>query len=110
VQRIAGRDRFQKGHPAAADIMTARKIETGSCANLGFHTPADVHYGRAELVRARRTEVLSTAYAAHPERFVAKMPTPRSCPPAISTLAFRAPHRTTIEPRFSKGPKSVLGQ
>ena len=45
------------------------------CA-LGYHTPADVHYGRAEVVRAPRIDVLTAAYAAHPERFVRKAPQP----------------------------------
>ncbi len=30
-------------------------------SGIGFHTPADVHYGRAELVRARRADVLDAA-------------------------------------------------
>lgn len=53
-------------------------------SGIGFHTPADVHYGRAELVRVRRTEVLAAAYAAHPERFVRKVPQP----PALPTVAW----------------------
>jgi len=53
-------------------------------SGVGFHTPADVHYGRAELVRARRGLVLDAAYAAHPERFVRKPPTP----PALPTVAW----------------------
>jgi putative transposase len=52
-------------------------------SGIGFHTPADVHYGRAELVRARRAEVLSAAYAAHPERFVRKPPKPPALPTAV---------------------------
>jgi putative transposase len=52
-------------------------------SGIGFHTPADVHYGRAELVRARRADVLSAAYAAHPERFVRKLPTPPALPTAV---------------------------
>jgi putative transposase len=28
-------------------------------SGIGFHTPADVHYGRAELVRAHRARVLA---------------------------------------------------
>jgi putative transposase len=35
-------------------------------SGVGFHTPADVHYGRAELVRTQRAEVLTAAYAQHP--------------------------------------------
>ena len=47
---------------------------------LGYLTPADVHFGRAEMVRARRVDVLSLAYAAHPERFVRKPPEPPQLP------------------------------
>jgi len=53
-------------------------------SGIAFHTPADVHYGRAELVQAQRAEVLTTAYAEHPERFVRKPPTP----PALPTVAW----------------------
>ncbi len=53
-------------------------------SGIGFHTPADVHYGRAELVREQRGQVLDAAYAAHPERFVRKAPTP----PALPTVAW----------------------
>jgi putative transposase len=52
-------------------------------SGIGFHTPADVHYGRAELVRARRAEVLTAAYAEHPERFVRKPPKPPALPIAV---------------------------
>jgi putative transposase len=51
-------------------------------SGIGFHTAADVHYGRAELVRSRRAEVLSAAYAEHPERFVRKPPVPPALPAA----------------------------
>jgi len=37
---------------------------------IGLLTPAMVHYGQAEHVRAQRATVLAAAYAAHPERFV----------------------------------------
>jgi putative transposase len=53
-------------------------------SGIGLHTPADVHYGRAELVRAQRAEVLDDAYAAHPERFVRKPPEP----PLLPTVAW----------------------
>jgi len=49
-------------------------------SGIGYHTPADVHTGRAALVRARRAAVLAAAYAAHPERFVRKPPTPPALP------------------------------
>jgi putative transposase len=53
-------------------------------SGIGFHTPADVHYGRAEQVRAERAAVLEAAYAAHPERFVRKPP----APPKLPTIAW----------------------
>lgn len=36
---------------------------------IGLHTPADVHYGHATAVAAKRAATLSAARAAHPERF-----------------------------------------
>lgn len=51
-------------------------------SGIAFHTPADVHYGRAELIQAQRATVLDDAYAVHPERFVRKPPTPRPLPQA----------------------------
>jgi putative transposase len=53
-------------------------------SGIGFHTPADVHHGRAEQVRAERAVVLDAAYAAHPERFVRKPP----APPQLPTIAW----------------------
>ena len=38
-------------------------------SGIGLHTPADVHYGRAEDIRAQRQLVLDAAYAATPSRF-----------------------------------------
>lgn len=38
-------------------------------SSIGLHTPADVHYGRAEQIRAQRQVVLDAAYTARPERF-----------------------------------------
>lgn len=49
-------------------------------SGLGFHTPVDVHYGRAEMIRSARAEVLAAAYTAHPERFVHKHPEPPALP------------------------------
>jgi putative transposase len=51
-------------------------------SGLGLHTPADVHYGRAEVIQAQRADVLTAAYAAHPERFVRKPPAPPQLPVA----------------------------
>jgi putative transposase len=52
-------------------------------SGIGFHTPADVHYGRAALIRDKRADVLNAAYAAHPERFVRKPPQPPALPTAV---------------------------
>lgn len=49
-------------------------------SGIGYHTPADVHHGRATLVREARGEVLTGAYSAHPERFVRKAPEPPALP------------------------------
>ena len=51
-------------------------------SGIGYHTPADLHYGRAEIIRAQRAHVLEAAYAAHPERFVRKPPNPPELPEA----------------------------
>jgi putative transposase len=49
-------------------------------SGIGYHTPRDLHYGRAEGVREQRQKVLDVAYAAHPERFVRKPSTPPEIP------------------------------
>jgi putative transposase len=49
-------------------------------SGIGLHTPADVHYGRAGLVREARAVTLSSAYQLHPERFVRKHPEPPPLP------------------------------
>jgi putative transposase len=49
---------------------------------LGLHTAADIHYGRAHTVQAARADVLTAAYAAHPERFVRQPPAPPQLPAA----------------------------
>lgn len=47
---------------------------------LGYHTSADLHHGRAEIVRATRLDVLAAACAAYPDRFVRKPPQPPQMP------------------------------
>ncbi len=49
-------------------------------SGIAYHTPSDVHYGRAGAIQARRASVLDAAYAARPERFVRKPPTPLPLP------------------------------
>ncbi len=61
---------------------------------LGLHVPADVHYGTAHAVRDKRAGVLTTAFAAHPERFVRKPPQP----PALPTGSAINPPTNSEEP------------
>jgi putative transposase len=49
-------------------------------SGIGLHTPASVHYGSAKAIREKRGLVLDAAYAAHPERFFNKAPTPPKLP------------------------------
>ena len=46
-------------------------------SGIALHTPADVHHGRADNMRAQRQQVLDAAYAAHPERFRRRPSAPR---------------------------------
>ena len=52
-------------------------------SGLGFLTPAVVHFGQAATVRDHRQHVLTTAFAAHPERFVKGPPRPADLPQAV---------------------------
>jgi len=45
-------------------------------SGIAFYTPKDVHYGQSEALHAVRTQTLSAAFTAHPERFVKKAPVP----------------------------------
>ena len=51
-------------------------------SGIGLHTPASVHYGTADAVRAARQVTLNAAYAAHPERFPRDGPRHPRCPSA----------------------------
>ena len=53
-------------------------------SGIGLHTPASVHYGTAIEVRAQRAVTLDAAYAANPDRFRRRRPTP----PALPTVAW----------------------
>jgi putative transposase len=57
----------------------AEHYHSGIC----FLTPADVHYGRAELIIKERQAVLNAAYEKHPERFKGKMPKPGTLPTTV---------------------------
>jgi putative transposase len=49
---------------------------------IGLHTPASVHYGTATEIRAQRAVTLDAAYAANPDRFRGRRPTPPRLPTA----------------------------
>jgi putative transposase len=51
-------------------------------SGIGLMTPATVHHGRANDAHAERARVLNAAYAATPERFVRRAPTPPPVPAA----------------------------
>lgn len=52
-------------------------------SGIAMLTPSTVHYGRVQEVIAARAAVLTAAYAAHPERFVRKQPTPAALAGAV---------------------------
>jgi putative transposase len=52
-------------------------------SGIGLYTPEDVHYGRAALRAEQRANVLTAAYALHPERFTRGLPTPQPLPTAV---------------------------
>jgi putative transposase len=85
-----------KGHPEFPDRFASFEHAQSFCrgffpwyntehrhSGLAFLTPEQVHSGRAALVLAQRAQVLGAAYAAHPERFVRRAPTPRPLPEAV---------------------------
>jgi putative transposase len=49
-------------------------------SGIGLMTPEAVHYGQAEMINVARQDTLLSAYALHPERFVAKVPKPPHLP------------------------------
>ncbi|MCH0561263.1 IS3 family transposase [Streptomyces sp. MUM 16J] len=52
-------------------------------SGIGYHTPASVHFGTAELVREQRAATLTAAFEQHPERF-----NRRPAPPTIPQQAW----------------------
>ena len=52
-------------------------------SGIGLLTPETVHYGRADLATTRRQDVLASASALHPERFVRGAPRPPQVPEAV---------------------------
>lgn len=69
-------------------------------SGIGLHTPEALHHGFATARQAVRRATLQTAYAAHPERFVRKPPTPPVLPTAawINKPASPAAEEATVIP------------
>jgi putative transposase len=61
-------------------------------SGIGLHTPADVHFGRADTIRAQRQAVLDAAYAHRPERFRR----PPSAPRVPETTWINRPEETPL--------------
>ncbi|MGI8756056.1 MAG: hypothetical protein ACR2MB_09380 [Acidimicrobiales bacterium] len=53
-------------------------------SGIGLHAPASVHSGTATEIRAERTRTLDATYAANPDRFRGRRPTP----PKLPTVAW----------------------
>jgi len=63
-------------------------------SGIAYHTPASVHFGTADEVRAQRSDTLAAAYAANPARFRHRFPEP----PKLPTVAWiNDPNETTEE-------------
>jgi putative transposase len=52
-------------------------------SGIGFMTPAMVHFGRSRAIDEHRRRILHAAYAAHPERFKGRPPTPPALPEIV---------------------------
>jgi len=70
---------------------------------LGLLTPAVVHYGQADKVLAARQAILTTAHAAHPERFVRQPPRPLALPSEV----WINPPADGPEPRMLQLPRDT---
>ena len=65
-------------------------------SGIGFMTPAAVHFGRSGVIDNQRRRVLQAAYAAHPERFKGRRPTPPALPTVVGiNLPSPQPTETT---------------
>ena len=76
---------------------------------LALLTPADVHWGRAEVVRRERQRVLEAAYATHPERFVKGQPVVAEPPKAVWINPPAASDTSVSEPISPSCPLGLEG-
>jgi putative transposase len=71
-------------------------------SGIGFMTPAMVHFGRADAIDEQRRRVLQAAYAAHPERFKRRLPTPPALPEVVGiNLPPPQPKETVPDPTMT---------
>ncbi len=64
-------------------------------SGIGMMTPATVHYGLAAAVSKNRQVALNAAYAAHPQRFVRRPPTPPQLPNEVWINKPKSSHDNT---------------
>ena len=63
--------------------MKYRQADIAVESNIAMMTAADVHSGKADMIRHQRQQVLQKAYQEHPERFVKGMPQAQPLPEAV---------------------------
>jgi putative transposase len=68
-------------------------------SGLNLLTPASVHYGYDATVVANRRQTLEAAYAAHPERFVRRLPTQKATPQYVWINPPTSADQTTTDKR-----------
>jgi len=79
---------------------------------LGLMTPAMVHYGQAQDIRAQRQQTLLAAYATHPERFVRGQPTSPELPTEVWINKPTNNYEVMVSSQIlfaEPGPQEVLG-
>jgi hypothetical protein len=79
----SGSRRRQTGEQGEGGGFSYRQSPCSATVKANATVRADVHYGRAEQIISARGAVLERAYAAHPERFVRKPPTPPQLPEEV---------------------------
>lgn len=78
-------------------------------SGLALLTPADVHYGRAEAILARRSATLLDAFTSHPHRFKGRVPQPGALPEKV-WINPPAPESESEDPRpETPGPEQLEG-
>ena len=79
---------------------------------IGLMTPHAIHYGLAQGLREAWSQVLLSAYQAHPERFVSKIPQPPTLPDAvwINPPKKLEGSAATIQPGFEASEQETMAQ